>query len=72
MIRYTERPNFTKEQIEQHVIDTLEVAALAALTAEDRAVMLPQIFDKLASKQIVAEQYQLGSVLGAAQGRPGI
>jgi hypothetical protein len=55
-IQRTEHPNYTREQVERLVLETLEVAAAAALTAEDRAVLLPAIMDKLASKQVVLEQ----------------
>lgn len=55
-IRRTEHPNYTREQVERLVLDTLEVAAAAVLTGEDRAALLPAILDKLASKQVVLEE----------------
>jgi len=55
-IRRTEHPNYTREQVERLVLETLEVAAAAALTGEDRAALLPAILDKLASKQVVLEE----------------
>ena len=67
-IRRTEHANFTREQIEQHVMHTLEIAAAARLEGEDRAALLPQIFDKLASKQVVLEEYRLGTGLDLPNG----
>lgn len=68
MIRRTEHANFTLEQVEGHVRDTLEVAAKCGLTDEERVALLPQIFDKLSSKQIVMEQYELGPNMVVAKG----
>lgn len=59
MLRYTERPNFTPEQIEQHITETITAADNAGLEGADRAALLPAIFDKVASKQIMAEQFNL-------------
>lgn len=55
-LRRTEHPNYTREQVERLVLDTLEVAAAAVLTGEDRSALLPAILDKLASKQVVLEE----------------
>lgn len=55
-LRRTEHPNYTREQVERLVMDTLEVAAAAVLEGEDRAALLPAILDKLASKQVVLEE----------------
>lgn len=67
MLRRTEQPNYTLEQIEQHVRDTLEVAAKCGLTDEERTALLPAIFDKLAGKQIIMEE--IGGVLGSPMPR---
>ena len=56
MLRRTEQPNYTLEQVEQHVRDTLEVASRCELTDEERIALLPGIFDKLAGKQIIMEE----------------
>lgn len=69
MLRRTEQPNFTREQIEEHVMHTLEVAAAAGLEGADRAALLPQIFDKLSSKQIIMEEIQFAGGLDLPNGR---
>ena len=69
-IRRTEHANFTREQIAEHVMHALEIAATAELTGDDRAALLPQIFDKLASKQVVLEEYRLGTGLDLPNGLP--
>ena len=56
MLRRTEQPNYTLEQVEQHVRDALEVAGRCHLTHDERAVLLAPIFDKLAGKQIIMEE----------------
>lgn len=69
-IRRTEYANFTREQVEQHVMDALAVAAAAALTGEDRAALLPNIFERLSNKQVVLEEYRMGGIdLPALDGR---
>lgn len=68
MLRKTEHPHFTREQIEQHVMHALEIAAAAHLEGADRAALLPGIFEKLASKQIVMEEYQLGGGMAIPNG----
>lgn len=60
MLRHTERQHYTREQVEQHVRDALEVAATCGLSDEERAALLPGILDKLASKQVITEQIELG------------
>ena len=55
-IRRTEHPNLTHEQIVTHVRDALAIAADCGLTDEERAALLPGIFEKLTSKQIVMEE----------------
>lgn len=60
MLRHTERMHYTREQIEQHVLDALEVADAVGLKGEERAALLPGILDKLSSKQIITEQIELG------------
>ena len=55
-VRRTEHPHFTLEQVEGHVRDALKVATECGLTDEERTVLLPGIFDKLTSKQIVMEE----------------
>lgn len=54
--RRIETPNFTPEQVETHARDALAIAADCDLSAEDRAALLPGIFEKLSSKQIVIEE----------------
>lgn len=56
MLQRHEIPNFTKEQVEQHVMDALEIAAAAQLTGEDRAALLPTILERLSNKQVMLEQ----------------
>lgn len=68
MMRYTERPNFTRQQLEDHIMHTLELAAAAALEGADRAALLPAIFDKVCSKQIIAEQFELGAPMAVPRG----
>ena len=55
-IHRSEIPNFTKEQVEQHVIDALEISSLARLSGADRAALLPTILERLSNKQVVLEQ----------------
>lgn len=55
-IRRVEHPHFTHEQIETHVRDALALAADCGLTGEERVALLPHIFEKLSSKQIVVEE----------------
>lgn len=43
-------------------METLEIAAGASLTDADRAALLPAIFDKLASKQVVLEEIRAGGI----------
>lgn len=63
-INRTEIPNFTKEQVQQHVLDALEVAALAGLTGEDRRALLPGILERLSNKQVILEQIPDVPLLG--------
>lgn len=68
-VRRVEYPHYSREQIEEHVMHALEIAAAAALEGADRAALLPQIFDKLAAKQVVLEQISpLGLSLPPGQG----
>jgi hypothetical protein len=61
-VRRVEHAHYTKEQVEQHVIDSLEIAAAAALTEADRAALLPGIFEKLSGKNIVLEEMRMGGI----------
>lgn len=54
----TEVPNFTRDQVHDHLTAALEVCDAHDLTPEDRAVLLPVVFEKLSSKQVVIEQLQ--------------
>lgn len=68
-MRRVEYPNYTREQIEEHVMHALEIAAAAGLEGADRAALLPAILDKLGSKQVVLEQISpLGLTLPNGQG----
>jgi hypothetical protein len=69
MLRHTERMHYSREQVEQHVRDALEVAGACGLTDEERAVLLPGILDKLSSKQIITEQIELGPNMVVPTGR---
>lgn len=51
-----EVPNFTKDQVEGHLRDAIHIANTVRLTEEERHILLPAIFDKLSSKQVVVEQ----------------
>jgi hypothetical protein len=55
-IRRTEHAHFTHEQIETHIRDALALAADCGLTDEERVALLPGIFEKLSSKQIMFEE----------------
>ena len=55
-IRRTEHPNFTDDQLLAHVRQTAKIADEAGLSDADRAALLPAIFDKATSKQIVMEE----------------
>lgn len=55
-LRRIENANYTPEQVEQHVRQAVALADDCQLSESDRAVLLPAILDKLASKQVLLEQ----------------
>jgi hypothetical protein len=55
-LQRTEIPNFTREQIEEHVRDAVVIADTLGLEGEDRRGLLPVILDKLTSKQIITAE----------------
>lgn len=54
-IQRKEYANYTREQIEQHVLDALGMASKLGLSADERDLLLPAIFEKLTSKQVTLE-----------------
>lgn len=54
-IRRTEHPNFTLEQVTEHVRDSLKIADDLELSDADRRTLLPTIMEKVSSKQVTLE-----------------
>lgn len=64
-----ERASYTVEQVGLIVSDTIAIADGADLSDEDRAVLLPAIFDKVAAKEVTYEEVApLGIPLPRPQG----
>jgi hypothetical protein len=63
-----EHASYTVEQLHLIVNDALTIANAADLTPEDRAVLLPAIFDKVAAKEVTYEQ--TGPLMLDGLGRP--
>lgn len=49
----------TEAQVRDYTSQALEIAAGLDLSPDDRAVLLPQIMQQLASKQVFMEQVQV-------------
>ena len=52
-VQRSEIPNFTHEQVVEHVRESLAIADECGLQGEERARLLPMIMEKLSSKQIL-------------------
>lgn len=63
-----ERASYTPEQLTAAVNDTLAIADGCELADEDRAVLLPALFDKVAAKEVTYEQ--MGGITLDHLGRP--
>lgn len=56
MIRFSEHPNYTPEQVQQHLEDALAIVGRLELDDELRPLAFDKAVNLLSAKQITAEQ----------------